>query len=37
VREGGKTVAAGVISKLLDDSPEDIKEEEERAAKAKGA
>jgi elongation factor Tu len=37
VREGGKTVAAGVITKLLEDSAEDIKEEEERAAKAKGA
>jgi len=36
VREGGRTVAAGVISKLLTDSPEDIKEEEERAAKSKG-
>ena len=35
VREGGKTVAAGVISKLLEDSPEDILEEEERAAKKK--
>merc|ERR1719454_1736923 len=36
VREGGRTVAAGVISKLLEDSPEDIQEEEERAAKTKG-
>jgi elongation factor Tu len=36
VREGGKTVAAGVITKLLQDTAEDIKEEEERAAKAKG-
>ena len=36
VREGGRTVAAGVISKLGEDSPEDIKEEEERAAKSKG-
>jgi elongation factor Tu len=35
VREGGRTVAAGVISKLLEDTPEDIKEEEERAAKQK--
>lgn len=35
VREGGRTVAAGIISKLLEDSPEDIKEEEERAAKQK--
>lgn len=36
VREGGKTVAAGVITKLGEDSAADIKEEEERAAKAKG-
>ena len=36
VREGGRTVAAGVITKLGEDSPEDIKEEEERAAKTKG-
>jgi len=36
VREGGRTVAAGVITKLLEDSAEDIKEEEERAAKSKG-
>jgi elongation factor Tu len=35
VREGGKTVAAGVITKLREDSAEDIKEEEERAAKSK--
>jgi len=35
VREGGKTVAAGVITKLLEDTAEDIKEEEERAAKSK--
>merc|ERR1719498_1060620 len=35
VREGGRTVAAGVISKLLEDSAEDIKEEEERAPKQK--
>jgi len=35
VREGGKTVAAGVITKLLEDTKEDIMEEEERAAKAK--
>jgi hypothetical protein len=28
-------VAAGVISKLMEDSAEDIKEEEERAAKQK--
>jgi len=36
VREGGRTVAAGVISTLLEDSAEDIQEEEERAAKTKG-
>jgi len=35
LREGGKTVAAGVITKLLQDSEADIKEEEERAAKSK--
>jgi len=35
VREGGRTVAAGVITKLLEDSAADIKEEEERAAKSK--
>lgn len=35
LREGGKTVAAGVITAVLEDSAEDIKEEEERAAKAK--
>jgi len=34
-REGGKTVAAGVITKLLEDSEADIKEEEERLALAK--
>lgn len=32
LREGGKTVAAGVITKLLEDSEADIKEEEERVA-----
>lgn len=37
VREGGRTVAAGVITKLLEDSAEDIKEEEERAAKSKAS
>jgi elongation factor Tu len=37
LREGGKTVAAGVITKLLEDSEADIKEEEERAAKSKQA
>lgn len=36
LREGGKTVAAGVIVKLLEDTEADIKEEEERAAKSKG-
>ena len=35
VREGGRTVAAGVITKLGTDTAEDIKEEEERAAKSK--
>ena len=35
LREGGKTVAAGVITKLLEDSEADIKEEEERIAKNK--
>lgn len=35
LREGGKTVAAGVITKLNQDSEADIKEEEERAAKKK--
>lgn len=35
LREGGKTVAAGVITKLLEDSEADIKEEEERIAVAK--
>jgi hypothetical protein len=35
LREGGKTVAAGVITSVLEDSEADIKEEEERAAKAK--
>lgn len=37
LREGGKTVAAGVITKVLEDSEADIKEEEERAAKTKKA
>lgn len=36
LREGGKTVAAGIVSKLLEDSEQDIKEDEERAAKKKG-
>lgn len=35
LREGGKTVAAGIITKLLEDTDADIKEEEERAAKNK--
>ena len=35
LREGGKTVAAGVVTKILEDSEADIKEEEERAAKTK--
>lgn len=35
LREGGKTVAAGVITGLGTDSEADIKEEEERAAKKK--
>lgn len=35
IREGGRTVAAGVISELLEDSKEDVQEEEERAAKSK--
>ena len=35
LREGGKTVAAGVITELLEDSEADIKEEEERLAKSK--
>lgn len=35
LREGGKTVAAGVISNLREDTEADIKEEDERAAKTK--
>jgi elongation factor Tu len=35
LREGGKTVAAGVITKLLEDTDADIKEEEERMGKKK--
>jgi elongation factor Tu len=35
LREGGKTVAAGVIGDILPDTAEDLKEEEERAAKKK--
>jgi hypothetical protein len=37
LREGGKTVAAGVITKLLEDTEADLKEEEERIAKNKKA
>lgn len=37
LREGGKTIAAGVVTKLLEDNEEDFKEEEERAAKAAAA
>jgi len=37
LREGGKTIAAGVVTKLLEDTEEDFKEEEERAAKAAAA
>lgn len=36
LREGGKTVASGVISKLMEDSEADLKEEDERNAKKKG-
>lgn len=36
IREGGKTVAAGVITEILEDSKEDIVEEEKRAAVNKG-
>ena len=36
LREGGKTIAAGLISEILPDSAEDIKEEEDRLAKKKG-
>jgi elongation factor Tu len=35
LREGSKTVAAGVITEILADTAEDLKEEEERAAKKK--
>jgi elongation factor Tu len=37
IREGGRTVAAGVISALGEDTKADIQEEEERAAKTKGS
>ena len=36
LREGGRTVAAAVVSKLLEDSEADIKDEDERNAKKKG-
>lgn len=36
LREGGRTVAAGVISEILPDTAEDLKEEEERLVKKKG-
>jgi elongation factor Tu len=35
LREGGRTIAAGVVGDILPDTAEDIKEEEERAAKKK--
>lgn len=35
LREGGRTVAAGVIADILPDTAEDLKEEEERIAKKK--
>jgi elongation factor Tu len=35
LREGGRTVAAGVIADILPDTAEDFKEEEERLAKKK--
>jgi len=35
VREGGRTVAAGVVTKLGKDTAEDVTEEEERAARTK--
>ena len=35
IREGGRTVAAGVVTELLEDTKEDIQEEEERASKSK--
>jgi elongation factor Tu len=35
IREGGKTIAAGLITEVLQDTAEDIKEEEERLAKKK--
>jgi elongation factor Tu len=35
LREGGKTVAAGIVTKLLEDSEADIKEDEAKMAKKK--
>merc|ERR1711976_207561 len=35
LREGGRTIAAGMITDILPDTAEDLKEEEERAAKKK--
>jgi len=37
LREGGKTVASGIVSKLLEDTKEDFQEEENRVTKKKGA
>lgn len=37
LREGGKTVASGIVSKLLEDSKEDMEEEDARVAKKKGS
>jgi hypothetical protein len=37
LRESGKTVAAGVVTEILPDTAEDIKEEEERLSKKKKA
>ena len=33
LREGGRTVGAGVVTEIIPDSKEDIKEEEDRANK----
>ena len=35
LREGGKTVAAGLIGDILPDTAEDLKEEEDRLARKK--
>jgi elongation factor Tu len=35
LREGGKTIAAGLITEVLPDTAEDLKEEEDRLAKKK--